>query len=57
MLPEGATPISGLRVLRYFDEDGVPMYKWQQHGDESNLAMIGVLFALQQRLAAEVNVD
>lgn len=57
LLEPGQTPISALRVVRYFDSEGSPMYRWHQHGDESNLALIGVLFALQQELAGEVNVD
>jgi hypothetical protein len=51
MLPEGAYPTHGLRVISYISADGSREFRWEMEGSQSRSECIGDLMRICYMLA------
>ncbi len=53
ILPEGAIPLTSLRIVSYLSDQGQPKYRFLWEGDGPSVDIIGILEVIKSELASE----
>jgi hypothetical protein len=57
LLPDGAVPLQGIKILRYIDTDGMTLTDWHLEGDITRHDLAGLLETTKWSMLGEFLAD